>query len=231
MITMVQPVVGNKIKALIIPGVTGTARDERSKFTGQTVTITRISTNSWRDDAGWHDNATVAYGMFTNHEGREEEFWISMWEPVYDDAPYEPIIELTEDQKKIADLEKQLTDVRNKVGAWEQWALGVVEKADEEAEERGWCDTYDEIRARVIRDVPTPVAFPFYGDRDYLVTWEEEVRFRIKRRATVTAKSADDAIEQIQNDFVEFDFSDLREAYQDNNYEVIDSSEWDAEED
>ena len=129
---------------------------------------------------------------------------------------------------------RNMTDVakyRDQVASWEQWALSVVETADEEADEREWCETYEIIRDRLTSAVPTPVEFPFYGERDYVVTWNEDVTFTVSRSTTVTAKNPEAAIELASQNDPCLDFDDVRDAYQWNNYETIDTRDWEAEED
>ena len=128
---------------------------------------------------------------------------------------------------------RNMTDAakyRDQVARWEQWALSVVETADEEAEEREWCETYEIIRDRLTSAVPTPVEFPAYGERDYVVTWGEDVTFRLYRSTTVKAKSPENAIQLAAQDDPGLDFDCIKDAYQYGNYETIDTSDWEAEE-
>jgi hypothetical protein len=145
--TMIMPVVGNKIKAVRIPLITGTESDEFNNYTGQIVTITRIGERSWSDGDTTSTTMTVPYGRFFMADGGTQEFFMSEWEPVYEDTaetPADP--ELTEDQRTIAALKTTIGDLQEMIRRLSHDIEVVIgQRMIAEAEERGWCDTFDNI--------------------------------------------------------------------------------------
>jgi hypothetical protein len=151
---MVLPIVGNKIKAVKIPLVTGTESDEHNNYTGQIVTISRIGQRTWSENGKINTTMTVPYARFPMKEGGTQEFFISEWEPVFEDtetpaepaseAPAEP--ELTEDQRTIAALKTTISDLQDHIRRLTNDIEEVIGRTlMEEAENRGWCETYDGV--------------------------------------------------------------------------------------
>jgi len=197
MSTIVLPLVGNKIKALHIPGLTGTNRDEQHKFTGQIVTIARMGTNSWTDADGYHDNATVPYAEFTNADGVKELFWVAKWDFVYEDTPAEP--ELTEDQRTIASLKTTIGDLQDMIRKLTHDIEVVIgQRMIAEAEERGWCDSFDNIVDLVNNQLTGCARLP---ERIQEFAVEVYVTGTISTLHTVmvTARSQDDADELVSD--------------------------------
>jgi hypothetical protein len=154
MSTMVMPVVGNKIKAVRIPLVTGTESDEHNNYTGQIVTITTIGQRTWSENGETHTDMTVPYARFLMKDGGTQEFFISEWAPVFEDtetpaepaseAPAEP--ELTEDRRTIAALKTTIGDLQDMIRKLTHDIEVVIgETINNEADERGWCETFDNI--------------------------------------------------------------------------------------
>jgi hypothetical protein len=145
--TMVMPVVGNKIKAVKIPLITGTESDEFNNYTGQIVTITRIEQRTWSDDDTTSKTMTVPYGRFFMADGGTQEFFMSEWEPVYEntaETPADP--ELTEDQRTIAALKTTIGDLQEMIRRLTHDIEVVIgETINEEADNRGWCDMFDNL--------------------------------------------------------------------------------------
>ena len=148
--TMVMPVVGNKIKAVRIPLVTGTSTDERNNYTGQIVTISRIGQQTWSENGETHTDVTVPHARFLMKDGGTMQFFIAEWEPVFEDtetpveAPAEP--ELTEDQRTIAALKTTISDLQDHIRRLTHDIEVVIgETITNEAEHRGWCEQFDNI--------------------------------------------------------------------------------------
>lgn len=188
--TMVMPVVGNKIKAVRIPLITGTESDEFNNYTGQIVTITRIEQRTWSDDATTSNTMTVPYGRFLMNGGGTQEFFMSEWEPVYEDTaetPAEP--ELTEDQRTIAALKTTIGDLQEMIRRLSHDIEVVIgETINEEAENRGWCEMFDSIVAAVNNRLTGPARLPLRRQE-----FEIEVTFTTAISVTqwVTVEAAD----------------------------------------
>jgi hypothetical protein len=198
--TMIMPVVGNKIKAVRIPLITGTESDEFNNYTGQIVTITRIEQRTWSDDGTASNTMTVPYGRFLMNGGGTQEFFMAEWEPVYEDTaetPADP--ELTEDQRTIAALKTTIGDLQDMIRKLTHDIEVVIgETINEEADNRGWCDMFDSLVIAVNNRLTGSARLP---ERMQEFEVDREVSGIVSTIHTVMvmARSQDDADEMVDD--------------------------------
>ena len=212
--TMVMPVVGNTIKAVRIPLVTGTSADEHNNYTGQIVTISRIGERTWIENGETHADVTVPYARFLMEDGGTQEMFISEWTPVFEgtETPAEP--ELTEDQRTIARLNAVISDLQGHIRRLTHDIEVVIgETINNEAEHRGWCEQFDNIVENVNARLTGSARLP---QRTQTFEVEVTVEGTISTCYTVcvSAKSQDDADTMvIESPYDYFDADDVLTDY------------------
>ena len=199
--TMVMPVVGNTIKAVRIPLVTGTSADEYNNYTGQILAISRIGQRTWSENGETHTDVTVPYANFLMKDGGTQEMFISEWAPIFEgtetpaepasEAPAEP--ELAEDQRTIARLNTAIANLREEIRRLTHDIEVVIgETINNEAEHRGWCEQFDNIvenvNARLTGGARLPERVQEF-DVEVTVTGTLSTYYTVR----VSAKSQDDA--------------------------------------
>ena len=203
--------VGQKIKALYIPHITNEDTDRIGQYTGQIVTVTRVLDGEHLYSDGIIRRGQRAYGNFVSvATGNIASWFASEWEIVQDepevkpelDDKADPIVELTEDQKtiaalkdRVANLEASLLDVKRDAIRSMNW---VNEFMHREAENRDWCEQYDEAVETINANIAPWLA------------WEPRQReFEIRVRAiievegtlTISATTIDEAYDLAQEEF------------------------------
>lgn len=88
-----------------------------------------------------------------------------------------------------------------------------------ESEQRSWCSEFDEIIDEVNAALPNWLQLTT-REREYNITWTEEYSLTVRRHATVTAKSAEEAAEMVA-DWDEADDYEMRDAISYGNYSFI----------
>lgn len=220
--TTTLPPIGATIIAKYIPGITGTHSDYTWTDNMQ-VTVTETKMEYCTDPTGFAATRPVCVANFTSPEGVTQSWYVSEWEVV--SAPdvigtvtipanctvdeYRLIIErLSNDLVEQQGKNESLTQIKDKtktvVESWERWAVNVMDRADQEATDRDWCDEYREIRQEVTQSAPyNPGWNDSWGEREYTVEATLEVVANVSYTLMVTATSEDDArevaMEEIQS--------------------------------
>lgn len=105
----------------------------------------------------------------------------------------------------------------------------IGERLITESNDRNWCGEFDEIIDDVNGALPGWLQLPT-RERDYNVTWTEEYTVTVRRHATVTARSEEDAIRHVE-DWEEADEYEIRDALSYGNYSFIsDNCDYEVEE-
>jgi hypothetical protein len=217
--------VGQKIKALYIPSITGCDIDARGQFTNQIVTVTRVENDEhlmYSD--GVHRRGMRAYADFVNKSTGNNSCWYaSEWE-IVDDVPTpelddkaDPVVELTDDQKIIVGLRQELMVARETLTRVKREAIASMEfvnqMLNQEADDRDWCEQYDQAVDTVNAHVADWLQWE-PRQREFTIRVMADIR--VEDNVTVTATSLEDAMEMAQEMFdVEETFSsygfDLRD--------------------
>lgn len=206
--------VGDQVRAIFIPGVTGKLIDENNKFTGQVVTVDQITDNvpnSYSD--GIQRNGSRAYGSFIDATGDTMCWYMTEWEhvpsaPLPDDEAANPTIELTEQEQEIARLKElnrvQAERITNLIRN-EQHNSDVLSAAYRTQKEmRGWCDEAATVAQEINEE--------FCGELRIEIEQEFDVEVRVTAsfeyvfQKTVMAASREAAEEMVTDspeDFIE----------------------------
>ena len=226
--TIVLPNVGDKCKAKYIPSVTGVAGRE---WTNDYVfTVTSMVT-----DHVWYENGTnkigpAVWGDFTGPDGNPRTYYVTQWEPVLDTDIVDP--PKSEEQQEIERLRAAIIQEQERRGNERLQAIDAIQtigqRLIDEANRRGWCSQYDEIIEEVNTDLPSWLELPV-RQSDYIVSWTEEHIVTVSRSMTVTATSAEEAIEVAQNEDYGADTQDIIDAVRNRDFEYVDGSMRDFE--
>lgn len=157
------PEVGDKVIAKFVPNITGFPNYNEVDgviITGQLVTVTKVDFGLRAERVVGTEESTATFvdgpmiwGEFYRGPNRDPmRYYFTEWEFV-EDAPAAPEVELTEDQKKIADLEKKLDESRKLVNKLYNDYDILCDIITEVADAAGYCDEYD----RVVEEVNTIV--------------------------------------------------------------------------
>lgn len=128
---------------------------------------------------------------------RETEEWVVVPSPVRD-ALCNPdrrpavgtlIYDLINAHLRANREQQRATEISDQ--AWRCMSI-IGERLNQEAEDRGWCDTFDSIVEEVNSQLPGPFALPT-REREYEVTWTQTVTVTVDCSATFTARNADEA--------------------------------------
>lgn len=220
--TTALPPVGTVIIAKYIPGITGTHEDYAWTDNMQ-VTVIETKMEYCTDSTGFAATRLVCVAAFTSPAGVTHNYYVSEWEvvsvpdiigtvtipPNCTTDEYRLIIErLSNDLVEQQGKNESLTQIKDKtktvLESWERWARNVVDRADQEATDRDWCDEYSEIREEIVQSAPYNVGWnDKWGEREYTVEATLEVIANVSYALTVNATSADDArevaMEEIQS--------------------------------
>jgi len=127
-------------------------------------------------------------------------------------------------------LKDQLQEARRTIIIAHEGFAKVSERLNEEAEERGWCETFDAIIDQVNDDLSGPFRLELRM-KDYVVDVTLAVSSHVTVSTTVSARNDREARELVSDDFDSyFDRSDINQAMSDSevhdwSLEEIDSSE------
>ena len=229
--TITLPNVGDKVRAKHIPSVTG--REDREWTNDYVFTVTDIKPDhTWFDDG--HQQGPAVWGDFTSPDNTfTYSYYVTKWEPVETLAD---IVEppLSEQEQRIKDLEAQNEELKATIRRIESEAVAAITSIGEtlidESNERGWCETFDDLIDIKNETLPGWLQLPI-RQREYRVSWTEYVSVAIQRSTGVIARNYNEAIEIAQNDDCGFDLNDLSQAYYNGDCETTDTSDWEAEED
>lgn len=212
MTNITLPAVGTKVRALYIPSITDTINDDGA--TGQIVEVTEVRESQPHNDrSGEWTSGPVAYAKFERSTGYTQLFYMSEWEVVTDDESPVPAPEQTETdllRQRLTDLQQQYDRQRNEA----MNTLTIIsDRLIAEANNRGWCNEYDEIVERINNDLPNWLQLA-EREGEYEVTWTETYTVTIDRTATVTARDADSAADLVSSDPDAFgDSYDIEQAF------------------
>lgn len=152
------------------------------------------------------------------------------WKPAEDESDEPEVVRtlrgtLANTQEALENAREDIRNIRNKFSN----SMEVISNAlNREADHRGWCEEYDEI----VEDVNNSLPGPFYltqRSKNFRVEWVEEYRVRVHRSATVTAKTEEEAIDEVR-EWDEADTYDIKEAVDSGNADFIDADDYEAEE-
>lgn len=187
--TTALPVVGQRVRALSIPGITD---DPHYAIDSLETTVVRVSETSPRE----------IYGEFTaarSSNPKTTHLWyFTDWEPVEDAAP-EVDPEIVNLRARIERLERVIKN------ATDGFAV-IGERLISEAQDRGWCEEFD----RIIDDVNSQlVGFQLPTREDeFEVMVEVSGRLTYTTTVSVTARSQSEANEMVaenMDDYVDAD--------------------------
>ncbi len=210
--------VGQKIKALYIPSITGCDLDARGQFTNQIVTVTRVENDEhlmYSD--GVHRRGMRAYADFVNKSTGNSSCWYaSEWE-IVDDVPTalddkaDPVVELTDDQKIIVALRESLRITEETLARIKREAIDSMDFVNsftnEQADKHDWCEIYDDA-VDIINDRVASWLQWARRQREYQIRVYADIR--VEDTLCVTATSLEDAMEMAQEMFdVEESFSSM----------------------
>lgn len=152
------------------------------------------------------------------------------WKPAEDESDEPEVVRTLRDtlantQEALENAREDIRNIRNKFSN----SMEVISNAlNREADHRGWCEEYDEI----VEDVNNSLPGPFYltqRSKNFRVEWVEEYRVRVHRSATVTAKTEEEAIDEVR-EWDEADTYDIKEAVDSGHADFIDADDYEAEE-
>lgn len=230
--TVVMPAVGDKIIAKFLPYITGTSDD--LSLTGQTVTVDEIVGNYYAPDAsGVNTYKQAVRCQFTRPNGGVLPYYVTEWDAVIEELPAPPeeirtdaTISLDAHNETVALLESRITNLQQSVDTVRREALSAIviisDTMNEEAEMRGWCETFDGIVDTVNQRLPewlnlTP------REKEYSLTASVTVTVQIS--TAVMSNTLSDAIEQAEEMEKEHMIS---EALRYGNY-TIESEDWEED--
>lgn len=187
----IVPKIGDKVRA--------TAGLADSNYYGQTCTVTQVAPN---------EVGVIVRGEFQSIQKPDDTILLgfSEWEPADEVKP-------SEETGIISDLQAQVRRLTEEVEAQKVAYNDMVRKRDgwrddfhhqansllEEAENRGWCNEYEEFCDRVdggLRFGEMP-----RREKEYTVTWQATVVVTVDMSRTYTATSEEAAIEMAQDDY------------------------------
>lgn len=199
MSTTTMPKVGDTVRADYIPSITGTSDDKGA--TGMAVNVDRIAEDhpyTGRD--GNRVTGTVCYADFSLSDGTVRRYYFSEWTPVIEEIPATPEAsvapEAPAEPTEIDRLKRELSDIRHR---FQQSMTMISEVMNEEAENRGWCETFDGIIDSLNRALPGP----FYIDEresEHTVTVTINYSGSFTYDIDVTARTFDSAVEAVNDD-------------------------------
>jgi len=146
------------------------------------------------------------------------------------DGAKEFIREMHSQYQRNMTLNDQLQEARRTIIIAHEGFAKVSERLNEEAEERGWCETFDAIIDQVNDDLSGPFRLELRM-KDYVVDVTLAVSSHVTVSTTVSARNDREARELVSDDFDSyFDRSDINQAMSDSevhdwSLEEIDSSE------
>lgn len=230
--TVVMPAVGDKIIAKFLPYITGTSDD--LSLTGQTVTVDEIVGNYYAPDAsGVNTYKQAIRCQFNRPNGGVLPYYVTEWDAVIEELPAPPeeirtdaTISLDAHNETVALLESRITNLQQSVDTVRREALSAIviisDTMNEEAEMRGWCETFDGIVDTVNQRLPewlnlTP------REKEYSLTASVTVTVQIS--TAVMSNTLSDAIEQAEEMEKEHMIS---EALRYGNY-TIESEDWEED--
>jgi hypothetical protein len=245
MTTKALPAIGSTVIAKYIPHVTATTVD--NGCTGQAIVVTRVDDNKWT----WDNAASVdisssmpaVYGMFKRTDRSSDvEYYCTDWEVVDPESiPYPPdmiviepaveptviptVTEVDRLESRVTDLSARVTQLdaaRNLERTTAINAFKVVsDRLIEEANNRSWCEVYDQIARDVNDDLPNHLQLEI-RERDFNLT--ARLTITLTLTTTETARSIEDAIEMADaNNLTEMIMSQVR--YGDYSVEEMDWEE------
>jgi len=233
--TITTPAIGDKVKALYIPHITGSLHNDT--ITGQEVVVTKINILS--------ELETQLFAIFDKGYEQVGEYYFTRWEALDQTTslPVENPIDkfaLEELKASLIAVQKQYFDEQAKNVAMEKefsefkdaaFKLRDVvgERLIEESNERDWCDEFDRIIRVINEQLRSDLQLPTRRKK-YNVTYREEFSVTVEKNMEITADSEDDAIEQARNDYDCADSYEIGEAVACGNWTFIEADDYEAEE-
>jgi hypothetical protein len=220
--TFTPPAVGDRVRALAIPFME--APDY--VFDSMETTVTSVGEDR-------------AYGTFTYKsfglEVMEARLFFREWEPVVEDAAVENTAvardpkddEIEALKKALDDANRRFTDRDNSFARSIEIIGSVLIK---ESNEREWCEEFDRLIGETNEALPGPYLLEV-REREYVVSWVEDVIVSVPRSMTLTAFDEDDAREQARNGsyYESIHSEDIKEAVSMGSWETMDSCDTDYE--
>jgi predicted SpoU family rRNA methylase len=202
-----ENLVGTRVKAVRVQGY--------ERVQGQEITVDTVHHGTRTD---W-TNGFAVEGQFDDN-GQSRPLWAIEWEPVMALVGPGDTPEVTALRAEIARLESRAND-REATIARLQESVSVAHRAFgvasgiliREANDRGWCEAYDNIIDEINGAMPGPYQFD-EREAEYEVEVEIEATVRYTTTVSVTARSQEAAEENVSDDMDSY--VDAEEVIRDN---------------
>lgn len=206
--------VGKRVRALEVNGY--------ERLEGQEITVTRVHDST---NASW-TNGIAVYGIFDDN-GQASPLWATKWEPVAPNlaADEVPTVPKADHDREVETLNARIRSLQEQVSQAHrafEIASGILIR---EANDRGWCEAYDNIIDEINGDMPGSYRFE-EREAEYDVEVEITATVTYTTTVSVTARSQEQAEEYLSDDMSSY--VDAEEVLRDNHSYVnvtIDSVE------